>query len=52
MKCSIYGLNYAPHLWWEHILKALKECELKPSQHNQCLLYTTDLIGHWNDRID
>jgi hypothetical protein len=23
MKRSIYGLNYAPRLWWEHILKAL-----------------------------
>jgi hypothetical protein len=44
MKCSIYGLNYAPHLWWQHILKALKELGLKPSQHDQCLFYMKDLM--------
>jgi hypothetical protein len=37
MKRSIYGLNYAPCLWWEHILKTLKELGLKLSQHDQCL---------------
>jgi hypothetical protein len=44
MKLSIYNLNYAPRLWWEYILKALKELGLKPSQHNQCLFYTKDLM--------
>jgi hypothetical protein len=44
MKHSIYGLNYAPHLWWEHILKALKELGLKPSKHDQCLSYMKDLM--------
>jgi hypothetical protein len=44
MKCSIYGLNYAPHLWWQHILKAHKELGLKLSQHDQCLFYTKDLM--------
>jgi hypothetical protein len=44
MKCSIYGLNYAPCLWWEHILKALKELGLKLSKHNQCLFYMKDLM--------
>jgi hypothetical protein len=44
MKHSIYGLNYSPRLWWEHILKALKELGLKPSKHNQCLFYTKDLM--------
>jgi hypothetical protein len=44
MKCCIYGLNYAPHLWWEHILKALKELGLKPSQHDQCLFSMKDLM--------
>jgi hypothetical protein len=45
MKRSIYGLNYAPHLWWEHILKALKQLGLKPSQHkDHCLFYTKDLM--------
>jgi hypothetical protein len=42
MKNSIYGLNYAPCVWWEHILKALKELGFKPSQHDQCLFYTKD----------
>jgi hypothetical protein len=44
MKRSIYGLNYAPHLWWEHILKALKELGLKPNKHDQCLFYMKDLM--------
>ena len=44
MKCSIYGLNYAPHLWWEHILKALKELGLKLSKHDQCLFDMKDLM--------
>ncbi len=44
MKRSIYGLNYAPRLWWEHILKALKELGLKPSQHDQCLFYRKELM--------
>jgi hypothetical protein len=46
MKCSIYGLNYAPHLWWwQHILKALKELGLKLSQHHKdSLLYMKDLM--------
>jgi hypothetical protein len=44
MKRSIFGLNYAPRLWWEHILKALKELGLKPSQHDQCLFYTRELM--------
>jgi hypothetical protein len=44
MKHSIYGLNYAPCLWWEHILKALKELGLKPSKHDQCLFYMKDLM--------
>jgi hypothetical protein len=44
MKRSIYGLNYAPYLWWEHILKALKELGHKPSKHNQCLFYMKDLM--------
>jgi hypothetical protein len=44
MKKSIYSLNYAPHLWWQHILKALKELGLKPSQHDQCLFYTKNLM--------
>jgi hypothetical protein len=44
MKRSIYGLNYAPRLWWEHILKALKELGLKPSQHDQCMFYTKELM--------
>jgi hypothetical protein len=44
MKRSIYGLNYAPRLWWEHILKALKELGLKLSQHDQCLFYMRELM--------
>jgi hypothetical protein len=44
MKRSIYSLNYAPHLWWEHILKSLKELGLKPSKHDQCLFYMKDLM--------
>jgi hypothetical protein len=44
MKHSIYGLNYVPCLWWEHILKALKELGLKPSKHDQRLFYTKDLM--------
>jgi hypothetical protein len=38
------GLNYASHLWWEHILKALKELGLKPSKHDQCLFFMKDLM--------
>jgi hypothetical protein len=44
MKCFIYSLNYAHCLWWQHILKALKELGLKPSQHDQCLFYKKDLM--------
>ncbi len=44
VKRSIYSLNYTPHLWWEHILKALKELGLKPSKHDQCLFYMKDLM--------
>jgi hypothetical protein len=44
MKCSIYGLNYVPCLWWQHILKAFKELGLKPSQHDQCFFYMKYLM--------
>ena len=44
MKRSIYGLNFAPKLWWECILKAFKELGLTSSKHDQCLFYKKDLI--------
>jgi hypothetical protein len=44
LKKSIYGLSVAPRLWFEHLLKALKELGLRQSQHDPCLLYRKDLI--------
>ena len=44
LKKSIYGLSVAPCLWFEHLLKALKEIGLVQSQHDPCLMYRKDLI--------
>jgi hypothetical protein len=44
LKKSIYGLSVAPRLWFEHLLKALKEIGLVQSQHDPCLMYRKDLI--------
>ena len=44
LKNSIYGLSVAPRLWFEHLLKALKEVGLVQSQHDPCLMYRKDLI--------
>jgi hypothetical protein len=44
LKRSQYGLSVAPRLWHEHLLTALADMGLTPSQHDPCLLYKANLL--------
>jgi hypothetical protein len=44
LKKSIYGLSVAPRLWFQHLLRALKEEGLVQSKYDPCLLYRKDLM--------
>jgi len=39
LKKSLYGLAIAPKLWYEHLLKGLKELGFEHSSYDRCLLY-------------
>ena len=41
---SLYGLSSAPRLWYDHLVKALKEDGFTISTHDQCLLYKDNII--------
>jgi hypothetical protein len=41
---SIYGLSVAPKLWYEHLLKALKEDGFVVSKFDPCLLFKKDMM--------
>ena len=44
LRKSIYGLSVAPRLWYQHIMKALKDQGLKASSHDACLMFRKDLV--------
>ena len=44
LRKSIYGLAVAPRLWFQHLLKAMKQLGFVQSAHDPCLLLKSNLI--------
>jgi hypothetical protein len=44
LKKSLYGISVATKLWYEHLLKGLKELGFKPSSYDKCMLYKDDML--------
>jgi hypothetical protein len=44
LKKSLYGISVAPKLWYDHLLKGLKELGFKPSSYDKYMLYKDDMI--------
>jgi hypothetical protein len=41
---SLYGLSFAPRLWFEHLRGGLLAVGLTPSKYDQCLFYGPDIL--------
>jgi hypothetical protein len=44
LKKSLYGISVAPKLWYEHLLRGLKELGFQHSSYDKCLLYRDDML--------
>ena len=44
LKRGLYGLNQAPHIWFNTISKGLTDCGYKQSLLEPCLFYRTNLL--------
>jgi hypothetical protein len=44
LKKSLCGIFVAPKLWYEHLLRGLKELGFQHSPYNKCFLYRDDML--------
>jgi hypothetical protein len=44
LKKSLYGISTAPKLWYEHLLRGLKELGFRHSSYDKCLFYRDDML--------